>query len=198
MKIDMLLVYSAVALILIGVMVMLDIRAFGFQYIAFYFIFYSIGLFLNKYNQILTRNPFCLSALFLTWLLMGSFWNMHEIPPLLKGLHIMPENILQYCYRFVTAITAVYLMFSLLPIIFDNKGRTSKIMTYFGQNSLALYGLQGVVIFYVCDLTIKSSIMQFQFSQVIVSFCITLLICWCFLFLGNKQKHIKRIAFGKL
>jgi len=179
-------------------MIVFNIRILGFQYIAYYFIFYSLGYFLNKHRNLLTDNAIAIGLCFIVWFALASYWNMHELPWFLNGIQMIPGSIMQYLYRFTTAIIAVYILFSAFPLIFKEKRKVLDGVIYLGQYSLAIYGLQGVLIYFVCDLVIRSNIAPSLLSQVLGSFVITTILCVLFVNVGSRNTYSARLLFGKL
>lgn len=132
-------IVGSISLFLVGVMVFLNLRVMGFQFIAYYFIFYAFGYYCNKYKNLLTTNKFVISFLFLIWVAMASFWNMHELPFFLKGIPFIPSALLQYAYRFATAFVAIYMIFCVVPLLLNSKNKANKSLCHIGQLSLGIY-----------------------------------------------------------
>jgi len=192
------IIYLCVVCILTLCMIAFNIRIFGFQYIAYYFIFYSLGYFLNKNRYLLTNNAIAIGLCFIGWFVLASYWNMHELPWFLNDILLIPASILQYMYRFTTAIIAVYILFSAFPLIFKNKRKMLDGIIYLGLYSLAIYGLQGVLIYYVCDFVIRSNIFHSSLSQILGSFVVTTILCALLVNIGNRNAYSARLLFGKL
>ncbi|UKK54781.1 acyltransferase family protein [Prevotella sp. E2-28] len=108
---------ASVWVLLVLLMLVLNVRILGFQYIAYYFAFYIIGYYLHKYESLLIKNKVFLLLLMLVWPVLAWFWDMHELP-----LSILPltGGLLQYAYRFVTALLAVYVLINATPMLLDS------------------------------------------------------------------------------
>lgn len=191
------MVYGITIIALAFAMIILNIRVLGFQYIAYYFIFYSIGYFTNKYKNLLTTNRVYLSLCFVVWLLMASFWNMHTLPWFLLNIPYIPSTILQYLYRFATAIVAIYFLFSIFPTYFNRLHKGNFILRL-GRNSLAVYGLQGVIIYYVCVWVANLWPSMSDGISVIIAFIATTALCMLGVNIGKRNKLSSRLLFGKL
>lgn len=124
-------------LILVGLMLVANIRYFGFQYIAYYFVFYVLGYYINHCKW--TPQPGLIIAFGAGWLVLAPFWRMTEVSPLLSGLTFVPSPMLIFTYRFVAAaLGALFLMFT-APMMFANSNRLSKMFAYLGRESLGIY-----------------------------------------------------------
>lgn len=109
-------------LVLAAVMVLFEVRVLGFQFIAYYFLFYSLGYYLHKYSdRVITQNMWVIVCLAVVWAAMGWFWNMHKLPTFLKGLPL-PATLTQYVYRFLTAAIAIYVLLAVSPKLLNVNG----------------------------------------------------------------------------
>ena len=99
-------------LLLICIMIVTDFRFFGYQFIAYYFLFYAIGYFANRYKEYLVSNNWYLISLFCIWMILASFWSMHDLPFFLSNIPFIPASLLQYGYRFITAFVAIIFLLS--------------------------------------------------------------------------------------
>ena len=96
-KCDELLFIGLSCAILFGVMVLFDIRVFGFQFLAYYILFYTAGYCIHRYslNQRI-RNKIVLASLFLVWCILAWYWNMHSLPNWMPTVHFFPSSLIQY------------------------------------------------------------------------------------------------------
>lgn len=130
------LVIILFGLILVSLMVFLDIRVLGFQFIAFYYIFFIFGYYLNKYQQAVPFKKSVLITLTIIWAIMGWFWKMHELPSFLAAIPL-PQAIMQYGYRVLTGLIAVYVLIGIGPILLNKNSETS--LVSLGRISLGIY-----------------------------------------------------------
>lgn len=112
------------SLLMMGIMVALKFKLFGFQFIAWYFPFYAIGFFGRKYQNLWEKQgrigSLWLSILFL----FMAYWWMRKDPPL-----FMTQNshvIYNYAYKFVVAILAIV---AFIPLFKSYLNRTMLIIT---------------------------------------------------------------------
>ncbi|KAA2316633.1 acyltransferase family protein [Bacteroides caccae] len=115
------------SLLMMGIMVALKFKLFGFQFIAWYFPFYAIGFFGRKYQNLWEKQgrigSLWLSILFL----FMAYWWMRKDPPL-----FMTQNshvIYNYAYKFVVAILAIV---AFIPLFKSYLNRTMLIITKMG------------------------------------------------------------------
>lgn len=94
-------------LLLLGILVGLNLRVFGFQFLAYYYLFYFLGYAMRRFNKLQLTNKSSMICLGLLWAVLAWFWNMHELPVWMPRIPLCPTSLLQYAYRGVTAILAV-------------------------------------------------------------------------------------------
>ena len=175
-------------------MLVLNVRILGFQYIAYYFAFYAIGYYLHKYDGLLTKNRVIIMSLFVVWAAMAWFWGMHRIPDFLSTVPFS-SSLLQYMYRFVTALLAVYVLISVSPMLLDSRKKWNAAFVWLGKISLGIYGahllflytLTQIVTRFISDSSLVITIV-FIISLVMSSFIVWALSKWkvtARLYLGN-------------
>lgn len=82
LSINNIFIVSGGTLLLLAIMVLLELRLFGFQFIAFYFFFYALGFFVRKYDIKLSRGVSVVIGLL--WFITAIFWHGHEVPAPLR------------------------------------------------------------------------------------------------------------------
>lgn len=176
-------------------MVMADIRILGFQFFAYYFIFYVLGYLLHKHGKLTAINNWLLLGLTGIWAIMAWFWKMHELPPFLSRVPV-PQTIMQYGYRFITALVAVYVLLCAGPKML-NKERESIIpFVKLGQISLGIY----VVHLLLMPVIVKGlDTVSNSVSVIItVSFVLALLSSWFVVWLLSKWSVTNKLLLGKI
>lgn len=183
-------------LFLVAMMVLFEIRVFGFQFIAYYFLFYSFGYFFHKYNYCFVLNN-CLILILLgvCWAFMAWFWNMHELPTFMRGLPL-PETITQYAYRFITAALAVYLLLVLSPRILNSPLLWNRPFVKIGIISLGIYAIHfmflGIWIGLFRGMGLGDDIV------IVFTFISTLIVSWIVVWLLSKWKVTATWLLGKI
>lgn len=155
------------ALILVALMVLKDIRVFGYQYISWYFLFYSIGYFLRKYD-IMIKNKGFLFVSTITYLIAAFFWRMQEAPSFLAVYSFIPETIQLYSYRFIVALLGVISLFG-LSFNYMN-GTSNKFILWVGYYSLGIYTTQLLLSHIIPLVTREIWCESNQFTIVITTF----------------------------
>lgn len=192
------IIIGAIALILVGIMVILNFRIFGFQFIAFYFMFYAFGYYCNKYRNLLTTSKTIMVVLFAIWIAMGSFWNMHELPFFFKGVPFVPAAMLQYAYRFATSFVAIYLIFTAAPLLLNKGDKYNQHVVHLGQISLGIYVVHLTTIIPLSPWLVSMMPNVPMPVVVLLSFVIATIVSVFIVELLNKNKYTSRYLLGKL
>lgn len=145
-----LIVLYATCLLLIGLMVFFEIRLFGFQFIAYYFLFYTIGYTLRKCPIRLFRKPIVLIVLTIIWGILAWGWNMHQLPSWIPPIPNIPISLQQYIYRGVTAAIAIIVILNVAPQWLNGSG-LNKVISRFGKVSLGIYVVHLTIMGYITD-----------------------------------------------
>lgn len=197
LKINESAVILIVCAMLLGVMVVLDLRVFGFQFLAYYFLFYTLGYMLHKYESRLSRlrQPAALFLIFCLWLVLAWGWTMHGLPSWMPDISYVPSSLLQYAYRGFTALLAVVILLSTAPIIMNGKNKWNKAVCMIGDVSLGLYVVHLMMIGYLRDGIDAVS------SNTAVNICLifiaALVLSVVVVTLLRKNKHTARFFLGK-
>lgn len=139
-------VIGITALGLIGCQVALpNAKLFGYEYIAFYFIFYMMGYYANKYKDNLPNKSWILWTLFLVWAVMSCFWTPNGIPLFLRNIPFVPTKLIQMGYRILTPVIFIIWMYSAAPKLKVSDSWIWRRLIDFGQISLGLYTAHMVV-----------------------------------------------------
>lgn len=132
--------------LLIGIQMSLpDAKLLGFEYIAYYFIFYMMGYYANKYKEKLPKNTMVVWTIFALWLAMACFWTPNGLPFFLEQIPYMPTKILQLGYRMLVPMMFILWMYSIAPKVMVNDNMIWKLLIELGQISLGMYAAHMVV-----------------------------------------------------
>ncbi len=182
-----------IGLILIAVMVLFEVRILGFQFIAFYYLFFIFGYYLNKYQHSLPFKKWLLITLSVIWAIMGWFWKMHELPSFLMKTPL-PESIVLYAYRVLTGLIAVYVLIGSGPLWLNKNSVTP--LVNLGRVSLGIYVVHIIIMPWVIGLLHKH--FSNSFAVIVISFIIALLVSWFCVVLLGKWKITNRFLLGKI
>ncbi len=190
------IVILLICLLFAGVMVVFEPRIFGFQFIAYYFLFYSLGFFLHKYEEkIITKNPFVITTLILCWFVLAWFWKMHDLPYWLESFPL-PSTLMQYSYRFITAAIAIYILLAVSPMALNSDKWLNQPFVSLGAISLGIYTTHFILIGRIVKLS--SSFGLGENMTIIMTFVVALLVSWVIVWLLGKWKVTARYMLGKV
>lgn len=185
-------------LLMIGLMVGFDIRLFGFQFIAYYYLFYTLGYVLRQFPVRQLGHPVVAVSFIVVWVGFAWEWGMHTLPswmPIISGL---PVSLLQYVYRGLTAAVAIVVILSMAPKVLNGNGRVNNIASRFGQVSLGIYVVHLTVMGYIIDVVHKIfSFVTISQLAVLVSALVAVL-SWGIVELLGRNKHTAKILLGKV
>lgn len=142
---------GVMCILLFGIMVLFEVRVFGFQFLSYYFLFYTLGYCIHRFPILQIKNRILLTVLFLLWSILAWYWNMHALPDWMPKVPIIPSSLLQYAYRGLTAFIAVVFIFALAPKVLNGGNKVNTFIKSIGEVSLGLY---------VCHLTIMGDIVK--------------------------------------
>lgn len=137
---------GVVAIGLIGVqMVLPDAKLFGYEYVAYYFIFYMMGYYANKYKECLPSQTWLIWSIFVLWALMACFWTPNGTPFFLQSIPVVPAKLLQLGYRMLTPVVFILWMYAAAPKMKVGKNWIWRRLIELGQISLGVYVAHMVV-----------------------------------------------------
>lgn len=189
-------------LLLFGAMVVMEVRVLGFQFLAYYFLFYILGYILHKYEKssLLKRmyKPFVMIALTALWVFLAWGWTMHGLPTWMPAIPHLPSALLQYVYRGFTAIVAIVVLIVTAPKILNSTYKLNQMICTLGVVSLGLYVTHLSLMGYIVDgiQTIMPNISTW--TCIVFSFVMALAISYLVVWLLSMNKHTARIFIGKI
>lgn len=186
----------AMGILLMLIMVILDYRLFGFQFIAYYYIFYALGYFFHKYDLVINNAAF-LGIMTCVWIILAYYWHMHELPYWIPSVTIVPASILQYLYRGITSAIGVVLLLSIFPQYLNKDTKANHFFVTCGLMSLGLY-----VVHVVIKDRIHETIQLLSFSMniyifILLEFCLVLFLSFVIVKLVEKNRHTKEHLLGR-
>lgn len=202
LKVNEMIVILGTCLLLFGVMVAMEIRVLGFQFLAYYFLFYTLGYCLHKYEASAIvkamRNTYTMIALTLLWAILAWGWTMHGLPSWMPVIPHVPSALLQYAYRGFTALVAIVVLIGAAPKILNGKDKLNQMICTLGVVSLGLYVVHLSLMGYIVD-GIQSVMPNINtWACVATAFVVALTISYLVVWLLNKNKYTARIFLGKI
>ena len=188
------IVIGLFCVVLVAVMVFVDVRILGMQFISYYFLFYVMGYYLHKYDRVMTTRPAVLIPLTILWAVLAWFWKMHSVPAFLAGIGL-PMSLMNYGYRFVPALVAVYVLLCASPSLLGYREGYDNLLIFCGVWSLGIYVVHLLLMPYICNLLGQSLA-----PSIVALFAFLLAISASLLvvFLLSKVGVTRRVLLGKL
>lgn len=186
------------ALLLAGIMVLTECRIMGFQFVAYYYLFFSGGYFFHKYEAGLPKSGALLVPLALSWAVLAWFWKMHALPSFLHSIPVIPSSVLQYTYRFLTAAIACYVLLAAGPALLDRPSRVSTVFGQFGQLSLGIYVVHMLFWGLVCKRLIPAFGVGSLWMKITLSFLLLSAVSYGIVYLLSRNRITARFLLGKL
>lgn len=202
LKVNEMVLILGTCLLLFGIMVVMEIRVLGFQFMAYYFLFYTLGYCLHKYEEtsqiIAMRKPYVMIALTLLWAFLAWGWTMHGLPSWMPVIPHVPSALLQYAYRGFTALVAIVVLFAVSPMLLNGTNKFNKAICTLGVVSLGLYVVHLSIMGYV-EKGIQSLIPSIgTWSCVLLAFAVALAISYLVVWLLNQNRYTAKIFLGKI
>lgn len=202
LKVNEMLLILGTCLLLFVVMVVMEIRVFGFQFLAYYFLFYALGYCLHKYEELslLKRiyEPYVTIALTLIWGGLAWGWTMHGLPSWMPAIPHVPTSLLQYAYRGFTALVAIVVLMGVAPKMLNGTTLLNQKICTLGVVSLGLYvvhlSLMGCIVGGILLIMLNISIWACVATAFVVALATSYLVVW----LLSQNKYTARIFLGKI
>lgn len=187
-----------VALLLIAVMAVLNVKLFAFHLIAYYFVFYAMGYYMSNYKVFRINNNYLLTALFIIWFFLAWGWSMHGMPSWMYLIPIIPESLLQLGYRFVTAFVMIVVVMNVAPHLLSRDNRVNNIVSRLGFYSLGIYVSHYLIIWKLAERLypeiLGSNIALAIGAIFIIALILSLVMVWAL----SKNKYTARLFLGKI
>ena len=168
-----------------------NIRLFGLQYIFYYFLFYSLGYYMNKYRWHID-SMMIICGLGVLWFIMASFWRPRALPYFISiGQSI--DVFIMFAYKFGVAFIAVIAMFSIAHKL---SLRNENIVSEFGRLSLGIYVFHLTFISLIVE-WLKLIIPWNTQLLVIVSFIVAMISSFIAIRLLAKSRCTAELLLGK-
>lgn len=193
---DELIIILMLALVLMGIMVIFDIRVFAFQYIAYYFLFYMAGYILRRYNILSYLNGWHYIIVCILWFILAWSWNMHELPFWMPNIPYIPMSLVQYIYRGLTAILAVIFILGIAPKYLNTNNFFRRCTCYIGTYSLGFYVVQPLINLMILDLFTDYVKINFYIAVCVVSIISTIL-CYIAVSVLTYNRYTLKYLLGK-
>lgn len=185
------------AVVLVGIMTLTEFRYFGFQFIAYYFLFYIAGYYYRKNEKYIPDNKVVVGLLIFLWAILAWFYSPHRLPDFLREAPLVPSALLLYGYRFATSTIACFVLFALAPKVLDTNNLINRILWTFGKVSLGMY----VVHLLLCRKLVVCMVNTIGMNStelIIITFILLTSISYGLVYLLGKNKYTAKFLLGKL
>lgn len=150
---------------------------------------------MNKYKNIIPQNPTFALSLFILWILLGWSWGMHQIPSFLLTI-TLPQTLMLYVYRFVTALIAVYVLFFVSKLKLNKKISWNMPLIELGKISLGIYVIH-MILMPIINNTLSTLFLN-KTINILLLFIVTLLISYLVCIILSKFKLTAKLLLGKI
>lgn len=178
-------------------MVLPNAKILGYEYIAYYFLFYLMGYYANKYKDYLPEKSWIIWCIFAIWFVMACFWTPNDLPFFLKGISFVPSKLLQLVYRMLTPVVFIVWMFSTAPKMKVGDSCIWKMLIEFGQISLGIYVAHMVVKKLFAHILLDTLPMLPIWVHVVIEFVLLLILSWVVVKLIMMNKYSAKWILGK-
>lgn len=195
-KMSLITIIIVVSLLLSLLVLGLNFKLFGLQFVAFHFPFFCAGFFIRKYNLIEKMNVIY-GIVFMALFLVLAYWDCSSFSPTFlsiesKGIvsHLVFRSY-QYLVAFISIPAWLYLLKN------TKCGRRKSLLTKFGTQTLALYAIS--LSLQVIHLKIVYPIINGMpyYVEVIFLFVSLMIISYCLDMLLSKNKYMSFVFLGK-
>lgn len=182
-----------VSITMMGAMVALRIKIFGFQFVAWYFPFYCIGYFGKKYEEVFSAfSRHAVIPSLLLFVVMAWFWMRKEPPTFMP---VGSSVVFNYTWKFLTAVIAIFALYSLFKHYVVCK---YLIINKMGGATLGLYAIHQSVITIILKLTSQYIPNELEYSVfVIMLWLVVVAISYAVYCLLNKNRYTALLFLGK-
>jgi hypothetical protein len=165
--------------------------------------FFSFGYFIHRYPVLQTRRLVVLLPCAILWLVLAWWWRMHDLPSWMPSIPGVPETLLVYVYRTLTAMAATFFLLNAAPMMLDDNRFPNNHVITLGQWSLGIYTAH---LSYLTVLKQTSLLYAMKVSWgslpswlfVLMLFVTALVISLVAVLLLMRNRHIARLMLGKL
>lgn len=186
------------SLVLVVIMVMTECRLYGYQFISYYFMFFSFGYFIHQYPALQTHRMVVILPCTVLWLLLAWWWRMHDLPSWMPAIHAIPSAVLLYSYRSITAMLATFVILNVSPILLDSPLSPNKFISSIGKWSLGIYTVHLSLISLLKRLLLTIIPPMPDWAFVLALFLTALGISLVVVWLVMCNKHTARWLMGKI
>lgn len=182
---------AVVAVVMAAGLVVLKFKSFGYQFVAWHYIYFNIGFYAKKHKEAI--KPFAkylMVSSVILYAVVPLFWVRNGLPTFVSHGHIA----IGYAYMFVCAVIGMCAFYTLFRT-FANK--ESRFMGYIGKCTLAIYMVHFLVLEFFTFVLIPALPFDMPlWSQVAFKFILTPIVCFGAHEILTKNKTVAHYLFG--
>ncbi len=197
-KMDEFIPIGVTCLTLLLLMVGLEVRMFGFQFLSYYFLFYTLGYCIHRFNFLQVKGTVPLLMLFGLWIIMAWSWNMHKLPDWMPQISYIPSGLLQYVYRGLTAAIAIIFILSVSPRVLNVRNKFNLFISRIGVVSLGVYVWHCMVMGYIVKLLMGIMPSVSTTILIIITFVASFACTMLIVEILKSNKLAARLFLGKI
>ena len=148
---------------------------------------------LRKYS--LPYKQLLLIPIALLWMFLAWSWEMHSLPSWFPSVRFVPESVLQFGYRCITACIGILLLFFACERYLKDK--ELPVLQYIGKISLGIYAVHVMFINEIASF-FENVLCINSFSIILITFLTSLIITIPIVYVLMKKKYTAQILFGKI
>lgn len=198
MKIDEMIPIGIACILMTGVMMGLEIRVFGFQFLAYYFIYYTLGYCIHRFYFLQISKDIILITMIMLWGGLAWFWNMHELPSWMPTIPYVPTSLVQYAYRGFTAFVAVVIILAIAPKMLNSENKFSIHIKEIGVFSLGLYVCHLSFMEYIVNIVRGVIPASSDFVYIFVTFIVSFVSSLIIVEFLKKYNWTAKVFLGKI
>lgn len=198
LKLDEYAVIIPLCVVLMGIMVCFEFRLLGFQFIAYYFLFYILGYAIHRTPFLQINSPFLLIILSVIWGCLAWSWSMHNLPSWFPDLPHVPFTLVQYAYRTLTAAIAIAVLMGTAPKLMNSSQGVNMIISHLGKVSLGLYVVHLTFLGYIVDAIVNMYPSITNFVLISLSSILVVILSCVIINLLQKNRYTESVLLGKI
>jgi fucose 4-O-acetylase-like acetyltransferase len=192
LKFNQSLVLMVGAVALFSIYLISNFRFFGFQFIAWYFMFFTIGFLYHQYNEFVNMYLKYLFAIsLLVFPILAWHWQM-KIPPVIFGFSIR-SNMWLYIYKFISVVFAIpFFMY-----LFKFRDGKFNVLPNIGRNTMGIYAMHFLFInFFIRPVHTYTNTLTF-YIFLIAAVVLLILLCMGVIYWIRKASILKLLLLGE-
>ena len=195
-RLSQVILIGGCVILLAVLMALFNWRSFGFQFVAYYFFYYSLGYYLRKY-KIRINYLFAVFCI-LFWFICSCFWFKHEPPIFLKNISYLSDSIITSLYSYMVALLAIIGLLGMgQHFQLSENSIVVRLLSYLGKVSLGIYVIHIVLAKWLRPLYEQLEIDFLSIEFIIFDFSVKLVLSILAIELIKRNHWMSLLLLGK-